>query len=238
MKKLFLFAILLIFILPFISANLGTFKGGECVNIRVLANCSQINLTEVTSPNQTFIINSPMTYLGGQTFNYSFCNTTSLGSYTYSWNNPCADCSQGDCGNDFEVNAIGTQFTVSQALIYIVGFIVMILMFFIFLYGSFNIPWKHGYDDNGKVVSINQLKYFKIVCIVFTYIMTLFIVGLSKSVTENLLNFNGINNVFNWAYWILMYSIYPILVVAFIIALFVFVDNNILKKKIKRRHFR
>jgi hypothetical protein len=92
-----------------VSANLGTFKQNNCVQIRVLSNCSNINLTEISNSNQTYIINKAMTKIGGQTFNYTFCNTSKIDSYAYSWNDYCIDCSNGNCGNSFEITENGKQ---------------------------------------------------------------------------------------------------------------------------------
>ena len=102
-----------------ISASLGTFKLNDCVQIRVLANCSDVNITEVSNSQETYILNVPMSNLGGQTFNYTFCNTSLLGTYSYSWNNPCIDCSYGDCGNSFEITPTGTILTMTQIYIYL-----------------------------------------------------------------------------------------------------------------------
>lgn len=105
MKKIYLLMLLLM--IPLTTASLGYFKQGECVSIRVLANCSSINLTEINDGNVTYIINSAMTHLGGQTFNYTFCNTSRVSEYSYSWDNSCADCSVNNCGNSFEITGNG-----------------------------------------------------------------------------------------------------------------------------------
>jgi hypothetical protein len=107
--EILLVGLLLILILPLCSASLGYIKTGDCISIRVLANCSSVDLIEVTNSNQTFLINSSMNNIGGQTFNYSFCDTQLPSLYTFSWNNPCVDCSQGDCGNSFIVNDNGKE---------------------------------------------------------------------------------------------------------------------------------
>ncbi len=114
------------------SANLGTFQQGKCLSIRVLANSSLINLTEVTAnQNITYVINSPMTLLGGQTFNYTFCNTSQLGEYSYSWNNPNVDCSNEDCGNNFMITPNGYTLTTSTGIIYflIIGSLIFLFLF-------------------------------------------------------------------------------------------------------------
>jgi hypothetical protein len=128
MNKLLLMLSLSIFFIGLASAGLGTYKQNTCVDIRVLANCSSVNLTEINDGSNTFIINQPMELIGGQTFNYSFCNTSKIGTYSYSWNNPCVDCSQDNCGNSFEVTPSG--FTGSLGfyiviLILLVGLIVL-----------------------------------------------------------------------------------------------------------------
>ena len=126
MKKLYLYLIVGLFLLSFASASLGSFKQSECVPIRVLANCSVVNMTEITNGGYTEYINAPMSFVGGQTFNYTYCNTSKLGTYTYSWNNPCVDCSQDNCGNSFEItpqgdkNPLGLTFILIGA-VYAIG---------------------------------------------------------------------------------------------------------------------
>jgi len=117
---------LMIMMFSLSSAMLGTFKQNEAVDIRVLANCSSIDLIEVNDGNQTFIINSVMTNLGGQTFNYSFPNTSSIGTYSYSWDNPCVDCATNECGNSFVVSKYGNN-TVLWLCIILFIFIVSII---------------------------------------------------------------------------------------------------------------
>lgn len=129
-NKLILFAIALLLVFG-VSASLGTFKQGECISIKVLANCSNINLTEVTNANGTFVLNGAMTNLGGQTFNYTFCNTTYLGKYAYSWNNPCIDCSLYDCGNEFYVTTTGKDYgNIIPLFIFLGGLILFGFAFF------------------------------------------------------------------------------------------------------------
>jgi len=116
-------------VLPLCSASLGYVKTNDPANIRVLANCTSVNLIEVTNGNQTFIINEAMQNLGGQTFNYTFFNTSTNGIYTYSWDNPCVDCSQNNCGNEFIVNENG-QADPSGIVIVAFGIVFIAILFF------------------------------------------------------------------------------------------------------------
>lgn len=108
------YIMLIVLMVNFTSAGLGTFQQNEVVNIRVLANCSTVNITEVNNGETTYIINKAMNNLGGQTFNYSFSNTSKIGTYSYSWNNPCVDCASNECGNSFEVTSTGDTSMDSQ----------------------------------------------------------------------------------------------------------------------------
>lgn len=121
-----LFGIAFAIFMPYASADLGTFKQGDCVNIRVLGNYSAVNLTEVTNTNQTFEINEAMTLIGGQTFGYSFCNTSFIGEYTYSWNPIGYDCATINCGNSFNINSTG--FGDNLTILYFLGIGALILL--------------------------------------------------------------------------------------------------------------
>lgn len=128
MKKILIIMFVITMIIPLVSSSLGTFKQNECVSIRVLANCSNVNLTEVSNNNETFIINQPMTNLGGQTFNYTFCNTSKIDTYTYSWNNYCVDCSNNDCGNSFDITKNGReQATGGVIVLFVIIFLILVL---------------------------------------------------------------------------------------------------------------
>lgn len=149
------FILLAIGLINFSSANLGTFQQNECMDIKVLANCSSIDLIEVGDGNQTFNISSTMTHISGQTWIYEFCNTSKIGTYSYSWNNPCVDCSSNDCGNSFEITYTGTSFDIQDSYIYIIALVSLILgaIGLWFIYGHINS--QHSTDGNGNLLFIN-----------------------------------------------------------------------------------
>lgn len=119
-------------LIPLASADLGTFKQNTCVQIRVLNNCSSNNLTEVSNNGETFIINKVMSNLGGQTFNYTFCNTSKIDTYSFSWNPSCYDCATGNCGNSFTITPSGySNVTSFYFIILLLGFGIMVFGFWI-----------------------------------------------------------------------------------------------------------
>jgi len=131
-KKLVIIAFVLILLTSFVSANLGSYPQNDCVSIKVLSNCS-VSITQIESNLHTWTINAPMTLLGGQTYNYSFCNTSDLGQYKYSWYGDCLDCSGGLCGNDFWITTTGEQFSLGTILTYIF-FLLVCLTILVFSY--------------------------------------------------------------------------------------------------------
>jgi hypothetical protein len=118
--NIFAFLLLMVMMFSFTTAMLGTFKQGEAIDIRVLANCSSVDLIEVNDGTTTYVINDAMENLGGQTFNYSFINTSSIGTYSFSWNNPCVDCATQECGNSFIVTKYGNNTVLWLSIVLLV----------------------------------------------------------------------------------------------------------------------
>jgi len=130
----YLFFLSFIVLISFSGAYLGEVEPGDCINIMVMSNCSSVDLSIIETSTQEFIIDSPMQHLAGQTFNYSFCNTSEIGAYTYIWDESCVDCSGGLCGNDFRS---GKSITGAYTTIYL-----FLIGFFILMGGVFFITTK------------------------------------------------------------------------------------------------
>lgn len=126
---LVLFSILAIFItaLPLCSASLGTFKQGDCVPIVTSLNATAVNISVLTgpAPNATILLSNVIMTKSGFAFNYTFCDTSKLGTYTYAY---CD--SDGNCGysNDFEITGNGKKNASG-------GVIVLFVVIFLFLVG-------------------------------------------------------------------------------------------------------
>lgn len=125
--------------MQFTSASLGTFKQNDCVNIIVPLNASVVTLTNVNNPapNSSTIISNQAMSGSNNFFNYTFCNTTNMGTYTYGY------CDQsGNCyGNDFIINGSGQNVSQSQIIFIIIGIVVLlIVVLFFFILG---IMFKH-----------------------------------------------------------------------------------------------
>ena len=118
------------------SASLGTFKQNDCVNIVTNLNTSYVNISVLSdpSPNSTVIItNQAMTKIGETSFNYTFCNTSKMGTYTYGYCN-----ADGDCySNDFIINGSGQIVTSEQITLLLTGIVILLVFATFFFILSF-----------------------------------------------------------------------------------------------------
>ena len=136
MRKLYFTLLLSLLLINLCSANLGTFKLNECVDIKTILNTSSVKLSTLNFPLDGGIIasNQPMQNIAGKTWNYTTCNTTELGIYDYDY----FDAEGNTYVNSFEITNSGSLQTTSQGL----GSIAFILLLFglMLLFGY--VGWK------------------------------------------------------------------------------------------------
>lgn len=85
-------------LMPMGSADLGTVKPYQCINLLFPINATAVNIT-IQYPNLTNSVTDAGASQTGTGFNYTYCGTSALGSYPYTY------CDQlGTCfGNKFKV---------------------------------------------------------------------------------------------------------------------------------------
>jgi hypothetical protein len=115
MKKLNIIMIILCMIIPLASASLGCFKQNDPVPIVTSLNTSSVVISVLLSPSplsEILLRNATMEKYG-YAFNYTFLNTSKLGTYSYGY---CD--AEGNCGysNDFIITPTGFCQTTSQGL--------------------------------------------------------------------------------------------------------------------------
>ena len=136
-RKELIFVILITFfftILPLVFGiveTLGIFKQGKCIDlIQSGANLTFCNITSVKYPNSSTAMPEASMTKKGTEYNYTFCNTTTLGTYIIN----------GFCSNntedvvwayDFKVTPSGIEATVPKGVLSIgILLSVFVLMFF------------------------------------------------------------------------------------------------------------
>lgn len=124
-KVLILSSLFLIFLfnLNLISSDsIGNFKQGSCIDLKVTSNSSDVTISSISFPNTTKIIGITGLSKTGVTFNYTFCNTKTIGSYLFDYN----DSSGFVDSKTFNVTPSGESGSDNQ---------VFFIIFFIMAYG-------------------------------------------------------------------------------------------------------
>lgn len=223
---LLIFTFLMI-IMP-VSAFLGSYEQNNCVEILTISNSSAVNISTVSSPEEIFVLNAPMDQ-NGQTFNYTFCNTTELGYYNYDYYD-----AEGEVYvNNFLITVSGKELTVGVAIMYIALLMGLLFFFLLCLYGAMAMNGANN-RENGRVVSINYKKHVKLLLFVACYIFILFIAGFLRSISASYLLFDNASVYFNYAYWILFSAMWPIIVASSIISFINWVDDKKLLTAVNR----
>jgi len=121
----FLLLIVSVFLISLVSADLGTYSLNECVNIKTILNSSSVNISTLSYPNSTIIITDKEMSKNGLTFNYTFCNTSTFGTYVYDY----YDNKGNVYVNSFEITKNGEKVSLSNSILVIAFLIVGILLF-------------------------------------------------------------------------------------------------------------
>lgn len=99
MNKIYITILLALLILPLAVASqetLGTFKQGECVRLlQTSPDATYVNISSIVSPTSVILLENVAMQKTGTEFNYTFCNTTELGTYVVN--------GFGDDGGDVEI---------------------------------------------------------------------------------------------------------------------------------------
>ena len=174
MKKLLSFFLLSLFLLSFISAGSDIFLLGQKSNEITLpmecASCSFVRINSIQFPNMSKIyLNEEMTK-NDSSYYYTFNQTEDLGVYNY--------CGYGDVNSvnttycyDFKITYLGKELTTEKAIIYFIFLILFILIFIgTFIFIGF-LPGKNESDEEGRILSINYLKYFRNVLYMFEWML-------------------------------------------------------------------
>lgn len=133
--------ILLILVMGFASGDLGTFKQGDCIQIKTILNATSVNISSISYPNSSIALTNVVMTKNLYTFNYSFCDTNTSGTYTYDY----FDNEGNTYVNTFKVNPIGIESTGerSSAITRAIWIVFLLsLLFFISFFFTRALPIK------------------------------------------------------------------------------------------------
>lgn len=225
---------LTLFLLPTINAGLGTFKQGECVDVKTILNTTSVTLSSLSYPNGTIAVTSKtMTNIGGKTFNYTFCNTDDIGTYIYDY----YDASGDVYVNDFDVTPNGEPIVLGKMVGYGFMLIIAIGLFCLLLFFGITIPYQHQRNEEGLIIILNQKKYLKILCIWLAYIVLIYISSLLNDISQSYLTLSGFGGMFEIIYFTLLSFFYPIFICFLIFGIINMVMDRKMAKALERGIF-
>lgn len=215
----------LILLLGLVSADLGTFRQGECVKIKTILNASSVNISTISYPNSTVIISNKAMTKTGQTFSYTFCNTSILGTYIYDY----FDNSGNVYVNSFEITPTGNDLSSSQSVVYIIIFIISFIIFIGLLTLGIYLPEGNKKNEmTGYIIAVSNLKYLKLVSLFLAYLTAMILSYFSWMVSYAYLEMEFIGDIFRFLFYGEAILILPI----FILFVFITIANLVKDNKI------
>ena len=139
---------------------------------------------------------------------YSFniyCNQTDLGGFA---------------SGVFEVSYNGSELKQSQSILYIPLFSFLIFVFLIILFGIDKLPARNQRDEQGKILSITYLKYFRDVLWFVEWMILVAILYLSSSIAFAYLTEQLFAKIL-FALFRITFSVTPIIITVWVIWMFV-----------------
>jgi len=234
-NKLLMTLILGILLTSIASATLlGTFKQNQNIPlIQTCSDCTYNKITYIQKPDGAILNFNVEMDKDGTFYNWTLDSnyTDQIGIYLIN--------GIGDIGGtedtwyyDFKVTPDGKEFTTQNSISYL-GFILIILFtFFLTMYGAGRIEWKSKKNNEGKILTINNFKYVKILLYTLAYFELMFLFGLSYKVCREA-DIEGFAQFFNFIYQLFLNLIYPLIIGLIIIVFVIWINNRKLSKRLK-----
>ena len=221
-KKGLILLVLVLLILPLVSAlDYPTHKQDTNLSFSITSNnATNCNLTKINSPSGIITINQK----GIQTFQ-TFSFNISSGNYSefglYCHKLECTDGSTVTSGEKcYEVNYYGKELTQEQSTIYLGLLGILIFTLFATFFGMGHLPASNTKDEQGRILSISYLKYFRLVLWMFAYFMFTAIMYLSSNIAFAFLSEQLFAKML-FAIFAMLMAISPIIVIVIMISFFV-----------------
>jgi hypothetical protein len=222
MKKLLLVLFFGIFFISLASADLGTFKQGECISLyQFCDDCTYVNLTTVQYPNGTIeTINEAMTK-SDVDYNYTFCSTNDLGNYYY--------VVKGDTGGStaterlsFSITSTGKSFNSGQSLSSLGILFGSLFVAFLFLYLGFKI------SVNPKMIPI------AFVFIVISLLLIIYSLFLGWTIGSDIIEHEAFSSTSETIFVAVLWLMVAVAIISFIFFFFSFIKELGTERKLAK----
>ena len=215
-----------------IASDLGTFKLNSTIELyQNCENCTFVNISSVKLPNSTILLFNQNMIKNAQDYTFLFNTTNLLGNYFY---NVCGD-KDGELECEdiaFFITKTGFEETTSNSILHFILIIFVAFVFGLCLFGAIKLPWQNIREEERGVVSINRLKYFKIMLYFLSYVLLIWLMNLLFAISNNFNVLSQYNKLFEVLFRILNAMSYPLFVLMLVIFFIVAVRDSKIKKLI------
>ncbi len=225
MKKILLIFLIGMFLISMTYAtekSWGSVKQTDCIQLtQICDNCTYNNITSIQFPNRTSYAIKEETAMEkvGTFYNYTFCNTESLGIYIVTGHGDL-DGLDTVWSATFESTQTGTILETAESNLYIVILIATFILFLGFLYPAIKLPYSNKTNPDGSITRITKAKYLKLLSVWFAYGFLMWFLqtlnGISKSFITLTYLSNFITNIFTYSQWFSIGVTFLILTIMFI----------------------
>ncbi len=201
------------------ALDLGIYKQGENVRVaQVCSDSSYINISSITYPNGSVAVsNIEMTSAGSGEFYYLFNFTDDKGRYDVRGK---SDGCEETFATYFTVTHLGKELTSASATMYIGFLALLVLVFFLNFFGMGFLPSKNNRDEEGVLLSINYLKYFRNVLWMSGYFLFIAIMFIASNLAFAFLEEEMFANMLFTIFQV-SFGAAPVIVIVWIIWIFV-----------------
>lgn len=198
--------------------NVGVGKQNQ--NFTFCQTCSDatyITISTIQLPDRTVLpINTNMT-ASGSSFCYNITTTSQLGRYDITGlSNGC----ENTYATYFEITYSGGELSTGNSIFYAVLIVLMILLLAGTLYGTTKLPDSDEKGDDGRIMSINWLKYLKAPLMFVSWMIFIAILYISSNLAFAYLGEQLFAKII-FVLFRICFGITPIIVIVWVISFFV-----------------
>jgi hypothetical protein len=219
-----------LFLTDFSSASLGTYKINDCVDIKTILNSSATNISTISYPNSSVAVTNTKMSKNGQTFNYTFCETSVIGDYVYDYFDNIGNVYV----NDFTITYTGYALTTEQVYIYLAALLFLVFLSIGLVFVINKLPSGDNTDEEGVLLNINMLKHVRPILWTFVWIIGIAILFIISNLGIAYLPNSMIGNLFFTLYRIFFIFTMVAVPVYFIWIFYKIFKDREVKKMIER----
>lgn len=193
-------------------------------------NCSQSWNITVQNPNTTILVDNQEMTVGAYYVNYSFIPIDE-GTYSIFL---LSDESEY-YSDTVEVNYLGNELTEGKAIIYVGLFFILVFLQVVGFVGIGLLPRSNTKDEEGKILSVSYLKYFRNTLWMFEWTLLMGILYLGSNVAFAYLGGAELAARILFGVSMMMLAVTPIIVIVWLAWIFRTILHDIVQNRLLKR---